>query len=148
MTALEVIRGAGETHVDDTVDDAILATLAAPVEQNQNNFKSEVTGSTAADGSEVKLMILEGDEAPIKVTADDLKGYLGSPVFRDERRLSGPDLEDLLPGARSDGGDDLLNDPVVDQEVLPESLACAMLHPARAQAGAVPAMARAVIAAW
>ncbi len=36
------------------------------------------------------VKILEGDEAPIKVTADDLKGYLGSPVFRDERRLSGP----------------------------------------------------------
>jgi ATP-dependent Lon protease len=36
------------------------------------------------------VKMLEGEEAPIKVTASDLKDYLGSPVFRDERRLSGP----------------------------------------------------------
>jgi ATP-dependent Lon protease len=34
--------------------------------------------------------MLEGAEPPVTVTVDDLKGYLGSPVFRDERRLSGP----------------------------------------------------------
>lgn len=38
--------------------------------------------------STVKL--LEGDEPPIQVTAKNLPEYLGSPVFRDERRLSGP----------------------------------------------------------
>jgi ATP-dependent Lon protease len=36
------------------------------------------------------VKFLEGAEAPITLTADALKGYLGSPVFRDERRLSGP----------------------------------------------------------
>ncbi len=33
---------------------------------------------------------LEGVETPINVTEADLKGYLGSPVFRDERKMSGP----------------------------------------------------------
>ncbi len=36
------------------------------------------------------VRILEGSAAPIKVGTDDLKGYLGSPVFRDERKLAGP----------------------------------------------------------
>ena len=36
------------------------------------------------------VKILDGADSPIKVTPDDLKEYLGSPVFRDERRLSGP----------------------------------------------------------
>jgi len=36
------------------------------------------------------VKMLEGEEAPITVTAGDLKEYVGSPVFRDERRLSGP----------------------------------------------------------
>ncbi len=36
------------------------------------------------------VKLLEGAQPPIKVGADDLKGYLGSPVFRDERKLSGP----------------------------------------------------------
>ena len=36
------------------------------------------------------VRILEGGETPIKVGSDDLKGYLGSPVFRDERKLAGP----------------------------------------------------------
>jgi len=35
------------------------------------------------------VAILEGDETPIEVGKDDLQEYLGSPVFRDERRLSG-----------------------------------------------------------
>ena len=34
--------------------------------------------------------MLEGQEQPIQVTRDQLKDYLGSPQFRDERRLSGP----------------------------------------------------------
>jgi ATP-dependent Lon protease len=38
--------------------------------------------------SAVKL--LEHAELPIKVSTDDLREYLGSPVFRDERKLSGP----------------------------------------------------------
>lgn len=38
--------------------------------------------------SAVKL--LEGTTPPIVVTSRDLKQYLGSPMFRDERRLSGP----------------------------------------------------------
>ncbi|NEX19144.1 endopeptidase La [Thiorhodococcus mannitoliphagus] len=38
----------------------------------------------------VAVRMLEGEETPITVTGDDLKGYLGSPVFRDERKLSGP----------------------------------------------------------
>jgi ATP-dependent Lon protease len=36
------------------------------------------------------VRFLEGEEPPVQVTAAQLKGYLGSPVFRDERRLSGP----------------------------------------------------------
>ena len=36
------------------------------------------------------VKMLEGLEAPIAVAGGDLKEYLGSPVFRDERRLSGP----------------------------------------------------------
>jgi len=40
--------------------------------------------------STVKL--LEGQESPIMVTGKDLKDYLGSPVFQDERRLTGPGL--------------------------------------------------------
>ncbi|MGQ9659688.1 MAG: endopeptidase La [Thermochromatium sp.] len=38
----------------------------------------------------VAVRILEGKKTPIRVREPDLKGYLGSPVFRDERRLSGP----------------------------------------------------------
>jgi len=34
--------------------------------------------------------ILEGRKPPIPVGKDDLKHYLGSPVFRDERNLGGP----------------------------------------------------------
>ncbi len=33
---------------------------------------------------------LEGTETPIEVGVDDLKAYLGGPVFRDDRKLSGP----------------------------------------------------------
>ena len=36
------------------------------------------------------VKMLEGKAPPIQVTSDELKDYLGSPVFRDERRLSGP----------------------------------------------------------
>jgi ATP-dependent Lon protease len=35
------------------------------------------------------VRILDGAERPIAVTVEELKDYLGSPVFRDERRLSG-----------------------------------------------------------
>ncbi len=38
--------------------------------------------------SAVKL--LQGTKPPIEVTGGELKDYLGSPLFRDERRLSGP----------------------------------------------------------
>jgi len=38
----------------------------------------------------VAVRLLEGGEPPVKVDEADLKGYLGSPVFRDERKLSGP----------------------------------------------------------
>ncbi|MCB1753251.1 MAG: endopeptidase La [Gammaproteobacteria bacterium] len=36
------------------------------------------------------VRILDGEKTPITVTRDDLNGYLGSPVFRDERNLGGP----------------------------------------------------------
>jgi ATP-dependent Lon protease len=36
------------------------------------------------------VKMLEGGDTPITVEPDDLKDYLGSPVFRDERKLSGP----------------------------------------------------------
>ncbi len=36
------------------------------------------------------VKLLEDVKPPIRVGAQDLKDYLGSPVFRDERRLSGP----------------------------------------------------------
>jgi ATP-dependent Lon protease len=36
----------------------------------------------------VAVRMLEGEEPPVTVTEADLKGYLGSPVFRDERKLS------------------------------------------------------------
>ncbi len=35
------------------------------------------------------VRILEGAQPPIKVAKNELQDYLGSPVFRDERRLSG-----------------------------------------------------------
>jgi ATP-dependent Lon protease len=38
----------------------------------------------------VAVRMLEGEQPPVTVTEADLKGYLGSPVFRDERKLSGP----------------------------------------------------------
>ncbi|WP_295447524.1 endopeptidase La [uncultured Thiodictyon sp.] len=38
----------------------------------------------------VAVRMLEGATLPITIGAADLKEYLGSPVFRDERRLSGP----------------------------------------------------------
>jgi len=38
------------------------------------------------------VKLIEGLEPPITVTSTDLKGYLGSPVFRDDRRLTGPGL--------------------------------------------------------
>lgn len=38
----------------------------------------------------VAVRLLDGEEQPVAVTEADLKGYLGSPVFRDERKLSGP----------------------------------------------------------
>jgi ATP-dependent Lon protease len=36
------------------------------------------------------VRLLEGEETPVTVTEAQLKDYLGSPVFRDERKLSGP----------------------------------------------------------
>ncbi|MCG8425966.1 MAG: endopeptidase La, partial [Chromatiales bacterium] len=36
------------------------------------------------------IKILDGEQTPITVTKDDLNDYLGSPIFRDERKLSGP----------------------------------------------------------
>ena len=38
----------------------------------------------------VAVKMLEGAETPVDVSPDELKDYLGSPVFRDERKLSGP----------------------------------------------------------
>jgi len=38
------------------------------------------------------VKLIEGLEPPITVTGKDLKGYLGSPAFRDDRRLTGPGL--------------------------------------------------------
>lgn len=38
----------------------------------------------------VAVRMLDGEEAPIGVSEADLKDYLGSPVFRDERKLAGP----------------------------------------------------------
>jgi ATP-dependent Lon protease len=38
----------------------------------------------------VAVRLLDGEEPPVAVTETDLKGFLGSPVFRDERKLSGP----------------------------------------------------------
>ncbi|EXJ13786.1 endopeptidase La [Imhoffiella purpurea] len=38
----------------------------------------------------VAVRLLEDEETPIRVERDALKDYLGSPVFRDERKLSGP----------------------------------------------------------
>jgi ATP-dependent Lon protease len=38
----------------------------------------------------VAVRMLEGEKTPIDIAEADLKGYLGSPVFRDERKLSGP----------------------------------------------------------
>jgi ATP-dependent Lon protease len=36
------------------------------------------------------VKMLEGRQPPLQVTTDELTDYLGSPLFRDERRLSGP----------------------------------------------------------
>ncbi|MCU0766239.1 MAG: endopeptidase La [Gammaproteobacteria bacterium] len=36
------------------------------------------------------VRVLDGAAKPVAVTQADLKDYLGNPVFRDERRLSGP----------------------------------------------------------
>ncbi|HHH12777.1 MAG TPA: AAA family ATPase, partial [Thiolapillus brandeum] len=36
------------------------------------------------------VKIQEGAEPPIEVTKEDLQAYLGPPVFRDERRITGP----------------------------------------------------------
>jgi ATP-dependent Lon protease len=38
----------------------------------------------------VAVRMLEGEETPIDIRESDLKEYLGSAVFRDERKLSGP----------------------------------------------------------
>ncbi|MGD9408587.1 MAG: AAA family ATPase, partial [Thiohalocapsa sp.] len=36
------------------------------------------------------VRLLEGEATPVTVSEDQLKDYLGSPVFRDERKLGGP----------------------------------------------------------
>jgi ATP-dependent Lon protease len=36
------------------------------------------------------VRLLEGEETPVTVSEEQLKDYLGSPVFRDERKLGGP----------------------------------------------------------
>ncbi len=36
------------------------------------------------------VRILDGEVTPITIEQDNLKEYLGSPIFRDERNLSGP----------------------------------------------------------
>ncbi|MCP4287840.1 MAG: endopeptidase La, partial [Gammaproteobacteria bacterium] len=36
------------------------------------------------------IRILDGEKTPIAVSADDLTEYLGGPVFRDDRNLTGP----------------------------------------------------------
>ena len=36
------------------------------------------------------VRLLEGEETPVTVTEEQLKEHLGSPVFRDERKLGGP----------------------------------------------------------
>ncbi|HYN77616.1 MAG TPA: endopeptidase La, partial [Lamprocystis sp. (in: g-proteobacteria)] len=38
----------------------------------------------------VAVRLLDGEQTPITVAESDLKGYLGSAVFRDDRKLSGP----------------------------------------------------------
>jgi len=38
----------------------------------------------------VAVRLLDGGETPVTIAEADLKGLLGSPVFRDERKLSGP----------------------------------------------------------
>jgi ATP-dependent Lon protease len=38
----------------------------------------------------IAVRMLEGEQTPIRIEEEDLKSYLGSPVFRDERKLSGP----------------------------------------------------------
>ncbi|MGE5153101.1 MAG: endopeptidase La [Bdellovibrio bacteriovorus] len=38
----------------------------------------------------VAVRLLDGGTTPVTLSEADLKGYLGSPVFRDERKLSGP----------------------------------------------------------
>ncbi|MBK1644669.1 endopeptidase La [Thiocapsa imhoffii] len=39
---------------------------------------------------QVAVRLLDQATPPVRLTTDDLKEYLGSPVFRDERKLSGP----------------------------------------------------------
>jgi len=36
------------------------------------------------------VRLLEGEETPVSVSPEQLRDYLGSPVFRDERKLGGP----------------------------------------------------------
>ncbi|MET0118591.1 MAG: endopeptidase La [Sedimenticola sp.] len=36
------------------------------------------------------VKILDGEKTPITVNKEDLEDYLGSPIFRDERKLAGP----------------------------------------------------------
>ena len=81
------IARAGLTRQDVKIDSATLRTLIDGYARDAGVRRLEKQLGKIVRKSVVK--ILDGAPRPVTVTRDDLKEYLGSPVFRDERRLSG-----------------------------------------------------------
>jgi ATP-dependent Lon protease len=81
------IEKAGLARRDVRIDSATLRALIDGYARDAGVRRLEKQLGKIVRKSVVK--ILDGAERPITVTRDDLQEYLGSPMFRDERRLTG-----------------------------------------------------------
>ncbi len=82
------IKRAGLKRSDVKIDAATLRAITEGYARDAGVRRLEKQLGKIVRKSVVKL--LEGAKAPIVVTKEDLKEYLGNPVFRDERSLAGP----------------------------------------------------------
>ena len=82
------IKRAGLKRKDVKIDAATLRAITEGYARDAGVRRLEKQLGKIVRKSVVKL--LDGEPSPIVVTQDDLKEYLGNPVFRDERSLAGP----------------------------------------------------------
>ncbi len=82
------IKRAGLKRSDVKIDAATLRAITEGYARDAGVRRLEKQLGKIVRKSVVKL--LDGAKPPIVVTQDDLKEYLGNPVFRDERSLAGP----------------------------------------------------------